>query len=112
MAKVTINADTQTGDMECHIDGKAMESVVGCSLYASERWDADAQKYMPAVGMEMRMKPVKDNGVVYNMTAYASNHEKAVAAINRKTAEFLTEDIVLIPDTSVISADFAKALRQ
>jgi len=111
MAKVTINADTSSGEMEVHIDGKAVDSVVGCNLYASERWDSDANKYMPAVGMEMRMKPVKENGVVYHMSAYASEHPKAIAAINRKTAEFLTEDIVLVPDHSVVSADFAKALR-
>lgn len=111
MAKVTISADTQTGEMECHIDGKAMENVTGCELYHSERYDSEAGKYVPCVGMSMRMKPMKENGVVYNMTAYASEHPKAVAAINKKTAEFISEDVVIIPDYSSLQSDISKALR-
>lgn len=112
MAKISINADTMSGDMECFIDGKAVEAVVGCHLYASEKWDSDASKYVPCVGMEMRMKPMKDNGVTYNMSAYASTHEKAVAAINKKTAEFISEDVVMIKDLSSVHNDIANALRR
>lgn len=110
MAKITMSADTMTGEMECHIDGKAMLDVYGCELYHTERYDQASDKYVPAVGMSMRMKPTKENGVVYNMTAYASEHPKAIAAINKKTAEFIAEDIVVIPDYSALSSDISKAL--
>jgi hypothetical protein len=110
MAKVTISADTMTGEMECHIDGKAMENVTGCDLYRTERYDNATDKYVPAVGMSMRMKPTKENGVVYNMTAYASEHPKAIAAINKKTAEFIAEDVVVIPDYTALASDVSRAL--
>ena len=110
MAKITINADTMTGELECHIDGKAMANVSGCEVYMSERYDQDNGKYVPCVGMSMRMKPTKENGVVYNMTAYASEHPKAIAAINKKTAEFIAEDIVVVPDYSALASDISKAL--
>lgn len=110
MAKVTISADTLTGEMECHIDGKAIENVTGCELYLSSKYDYESGKETPCVGMSMRMRPTKENGVVYNMTAYASEHPKAIAAINKKTAEFLSDDIVLVPDYTVLASDISKAL--
>lgn len=111
MAKISISADTLTGEMECHIDGKAIESVVGCNLYVSERWDESQGKYVPSCGMDMRMKPVKENGVTYHMSAYASNHDKAVAAINKRTAEFISEDVVLIKENT-LQNDIMNALRK
>lgn len=111
MAKVTIVADTETGEISCDVNGKVLDNVSDCSLYSTSRYDYDSGKEKPCARFYASMKPVKEDGVTTYMSAQATVNPEAEAHINSRKCEFLTDDVILIKDHSKVSNDIAKALK-
>lgn len=107
MAKITITADTQTGSIEAMCDDKKIEGIMDCNVYSTTRWDSEAQMDKACCGIEMRMRPVKESGMTYYMTARAAHQLKDGESVHGRVGD----DIVILRDSGVVANDIAKALR-
>lgn len=111
MAKVTIVADTETGEITCDVNGKMLDNVSDASVYCTSRYNYDSGKDVPCARFYASMKPVKEDGVTTYISAQATINPEAESHINSRKCEFLTDDVILIKDHSKVSNDIAKALK-
>jgi len=109
MAKIVIEADTETGTISCNIDGNVVSDVIDCSLYATTRYDYTAeQSDIPCCRFYASLKPKKENGVSYYQSVQASVNPEYKKALESGNASHITDDVILVKDNSVISNDLAK----
>ena len=110
MAKITITADTETGEMNCDVGGKMLENMVSCELYATSIYDYDTDTQKQICRFAGRMKPQKENGVTVFQSAMASVNPEAATYINSGKCQEIVDGIIVVNDVSAVSSDIAKAM--
>lgn len=110
MAKITITADTETGEIVCDVGGKMLENMSSCELYATSIYDYETDTQKQICRFNGRMKPVKENGVTVFQSAMASVNPEAATYINSGKYKEIVDGVIIVNDISAVSSDIAKAM--
>ncbi len=76
MAKIVIETDTETGIINCTVNGKVVEGVQDCNFYSTSNYNYDNGESVPCVRFYASLKPKKEDGVMFYQSVQASKSNK------------------------------------
>lgn len=108
MAKIVVETDTETGIINCTVNGKAVEGVQDCNFYSTSNYNYDNGESLPCVRFYASLKPKKEDGVTFYQSVQASKNPEYKKALESGKASHIADDVILVKDNTVISNDLAK----
>ena len=95
MSKVVMNVDTESGLVECSVNGKTVDNFCYGSVWCGKNYDGEMK-----ANVSIETAPIKDEaGATWTCRIYAAKSEEGIKALAGR-GEFLTPDLVVIKTTA------------